>query len=98
MLTVDLTHIIHPDMPVYPGTEQPVFEAGTSLEIEGFLEKKISFFSHTGTHMDAPAHIIKNAKKQNTTVIIATHDNLEKHLFDKIYVIKNKNLELIKGK
>lgn len=63
MLTVDLTHIIHPDMPVYPGTEQPVFEAGTSLEVEGFLEKKISFFSHTGTHMDAPAHIIKNAKK-----------------------------------
>lgn len=43
------------------------------------------------------SQLIKNAKKQNTTVIIATHDNLEKHLFDKIYVIKNKNLELIKG-
>ena len=60
---IDLTHVIYPDMPVYPGTEQPIFEAGTSLEVEGFLEKKISFYSHTGTHMDAPAHIIKGAKK-----------------------------------
>ena len=59
---VDLTHVIHPKMPVYPGTEPPVFGEGTSLEKEGFLEKKISFFSHTGTHMDAPAHIIPLGK------------------------------------
>lgn len=67
-MIIDLTHIIHPNMPVYPGTEQPVFHKGTSIEEDGFLEKKVSFFSHTGTHMDAPAHIIK---KGNTL------DNLE---------------------
>ena len=61
-MLIDLTHVIHPDMPVYPGTEKPVFSDGTSLEKEGFLEKKISFFSHTGTHMDAPAHILKEGK------------------------------------
>ena len=44
------------------------------------------------------SQLIRNAKKQNMTVIVATHDNLEKHLFDKIYVIKNKTLELTKGK
>ena len=61
MIIVDLTHSISPDMPVYPGTEQPVFETGCTIEANGFLEKKMSFFSHTGTHMDAPAHMIKDA-------------------------------------
>lgn len=59
---IDLTHPIHEDMPVYPGTEQPVTSIGCSIEKDGFLEKKITFYSHTGTHMDAPAHMIKGGK------------------------------------
>jgi kynurenine formamidase len=47
-------------MPVYPGTEQPIFITGCSIEEIGFLEKKITMYSHTGTHVDAPAHLIKN--------------------------------------
>ena len=62
MKIIDLTHSISPDMPVYPGTEQPVFETGCTIEKNGFLEQKMSFFSHTGTHMDAPAHMIENGK------------------------------------
>ena len=49
-------------MPVYPGTEQPIFVTGCSLEEDGFLEKKMTMYSHTGTHVDAPAHLIKDAK------------------------------------
>ncbi len=60
MKLIDLTHMISPDMPVYPGTEQPVFFTGCSIEEDGFLEKKITLYSHTGTHMDAPAHLIKD--------------------------------------
>ena len=59
MKIIDLTHTIHPDMPVYPGTEPPVFQDANSLEEQGFIEKKITLYSHTGTHMDAPAHILK---------------------------------------
>jgi kynurenine formamidase len=59
MRLIDLTHSIAPDMPVYPGTEPPVFTTGCSLEEAGFLEKKITFYSHTGTHIDAPAHLLK---------------------------------------
>jgi len=59
MKPFDLTHPITPDMPVYPGTEPPVFTIGCSIDEAGFLEKKITFFSHTGTHIDAPAHLIK---------------------------------------
>ncbi len=60
MRIIDLTHTIHPGMPVYPGTEPPVFACGTSLERDGFIEKRITLFSHTGTHIDAPAHILKD--------------------------------------
>lgn len=57
MTVIDLTHAITPDMPVYPGTEKPVFMPANSYEKDGFKETKISFFTHTGTHMDPPAHL-----------------------------------------
>ena len=59
---IDLTHLISEGMPVYPGTEPPVLKTECTIEEIGFLEKKITLFSHTGTHMDAPAHLIKDAK------------------------------------
>jgi len=49
-------------MTVYPGTEPPVFTEGASIPRAGFRELKITLFSHTGTHLDAPAHILPNAK------------------------------------
>jgi arylformamidase len=58
---IDLTHTISPDMPFYPGTEPPVFSRPCTLESHGFVEQKITLYSHTGTHMDAPAHILKGA-------------------------------------
>jgi len=62
MKIIDLTHSISPNMPVYPGTEPPVFITGCSIDDISFLEKKITLYSHTGTHMDAPAHLIKGSK------------------------------------
>ena len=59
---IDLTHPISAGMPVYPGTEPPVLKTECTIDDIGFLEKKITLFSHTGTHMDSPAHLIKNAK------------------------------------
>jgi len=56
---IDLSHIINPDISVFPGTEKPVFER---KEIEGYPEVKITMYTHTATHMDAPIHIIKNAR------------------------------------
>ncbi|MBB6481564.1 cyclase family protein [Spirochaeta isovalerica] len=58
MKLIDLTHTLSEDMPVYPGTEKPVFLKGNTIEEDGFAEKKITMFSHTGTHMDAPAHLM----------------------------------------
>jgi arylformamidase len=62
MKIIDLSHTISPDIPVYPGTEPPTFFTASTIEGMGFLEKKITLYSHTGTHMDAPCHIIPGAK------------------------------------
>jgi len=59
MTYIDLTHKMSGDMPVYPGTEKPLFLTGNTLEKDGFAEKKITMFSHTGTHMDAPSHLME---------------------------------------
>jgi kynurenine formamidase len=61
MKIIDLSHIISPDMPVYPGTHSPVFSASFTIEKNGYAEKMISMESHTGTHVDAPAHMIKGS-------------------------------------
>ena len=61
MAVIDLSHPITADMPVYPGTAPPVIEISGTIEKEGFLEKKLTLFSHTGTHADAPAHVIEGA-------------------------------------
>lgn len=57
MQVIDLTHRIAPGMPVYPGTEPPVFERANTYEKDGFKETRISMYTHTGTHMDPPAHL-----------------------------------------
>ena len=57
MKVVDLTHVIEANMPVYPGTEPPTFEPANTYEKDGFKETRISMFTHTGTHMDPPAHL-----------------------------------------
>ena len=57
MKVIDLTQLISEDMPVYPGTEQPKLTVANTYEKDGFRETLITFYSHTGTHMDAPFHI-----------------------------------------
>ncbi|MGN0262298.1 MAG: cyclase family protein [Eggerthellaceae bacterium] len=62
MKIIDLTHTITEDMPVYPGTEPPRLSNASSIGKDGFKETLLTLFSHTGTHMDPPAHIFENGK------------------------------------
>lgn len=57
MKIIDLTQTITANMPVYPGTEGPKLEPASTYEKDGFKETLLTMYSHTGTHMDAPAHI-----------------------------------------
>ncbi|MBA2887645.1 kynurenine formamidase [Clostridium beijerinckii] len=64
MKVIDLTHTISENMPVYPGTEKPKLEVASTYEKDGFKETLLTMFSHTGTHMDSPAHLFS----QRTTL------------------------------
>lgn len=54
---IDLTHIIDADIPVFEGTEGPLFTQVCSYEEHGFRETLLQLYSHTGTHIDAPGHL-----------------------------------------
>ena len=58
MKIIDLTHDITENMPVYPNTERPRLKTTNTYEVDGFRETLLTLGSHTGTHIDAPAHII----------------------------------------
>ncbi len=57
MRVIDLTRTISNTTPVYPGTEAPSLYVASTYEESGFKETFLRFYSHTGTHMDAPNHI-----------------------------------------
>ena len=57
MKIIDLTHPITESMPMYPGTDAPKLQVAHSYKDFGFMETLISLYSHTGTHIDAPAHL-----------------------------------------
>jgi arylformamidase len=63
MRVIDLSHDLEADMPLYPGTPAPRFEETASIDTDGYREKRISLCVHTGTHVDAPAHLIRGAKQ-----------------------------------
>ena len=62
MQIFDLTHTIREDMPVYPGTRPPQLSTAFSYEKYGFRETLLTMLTHTGTHIDAPAHLYADKK------------------------------------
>ena len=60
MKVIDLTHTIKEGMPVFPGTESPELLPSNSYEKDGFKETLLKMTTHTGTHMDPPAHLYEN--------------------------------------
>ena len=62
MRFIDLSHPIRENMPLYPGTPPVRIEQLRRIDTDGYREKRITFTTHTGTHVDAPAHILENGK------------------------------------
>jgi arylformamidase len=65
MKIVDLSHILEESMYTFPGTEKPVFRESYTIEHHGYSEHSLSLTTHTGTHLDAPSHLLKDGKKVN---------------------------------
>ncbi|MFH1136013.1 MAG: cyclase family protein [Pseudomonadota bacterium] len=58
MKVFDLSHEFRNGMPVYPGDSPPSIIDQATLEKDHYNQKLLTFGSHTGTHLDAPAHLI----------------------------------------
>ncbi|MDO4628457.1 MAG: cyclase family protein [Planctomycetia bacterium] len=61
----DLTREISPESVPYPGDPPVVFTAETEIERDSFRLRNLSFSSHIGTHIDAPAHVFSEGKCLN---------------------------------
>lgn len=62
MKLIDLSVPITEDMPVYPGDPHVIIKPAGNLQKDGFEDHYLSVGTHAGTHIDAPRHMIENAK------------------------------------
>ncbi|MBE6055063.1 MAG: cyclase family protein [Clostridium sartagoforme] len=62
MKVIDLSHAINSNMSTY--TKDEKFESYdiASIEKDGYNEKSLKLCTHTGTHIDAPSHMINKGK------------------------------------
>ena len=51
---IDLSHAIHPNIPIWPGDPAPEFETVSQIEKSGYFLRKFSIGEHSGTHINAP--------------------------------------------
>ena len=58
----DLTALLETHMPVWPTSPLPVFEPVGITARDGYAMERVSCFSHTGTHLDAPYHFLEEGR------------------------------------
>lgn len=57
---VDLSHPIHPHMPLWTGDPPVEFEAIAQIPSDGYYLRRFSMGEHSGTHMNAPNSFFTN--------------------------------------
>lgn len=57
-MIIDLTHLIHDGMPVYPGDAETVLEQSKQMSQDGYNNHQLSINMHAGTHIDGPMHLL----------------------------------------
>ncbi len=58
MQVIDLSHVLTPGMPVFPGSPKAGLERIANIEKEGYTETRLKITTHTGTHIDCGLHMI----------------------------------------
>jgi kynurenine formamidase len=86
---IDLTMPIDEKTPVFPGDPKPQFQQIATIQDNGWNEKRLTFNSHFGTHIDAPFHMLEDGKKLSDypietfvgeAVVISLDDEFPKNL------------------
>ncbi len=63
MKPIDLSLTISESIPSFPGSPTPHFIDWSDIEHDGYNLELLFLSSHTGTHLDAPYHFVKNGLK-----------------------------------
>jgi len=63
MASYDLSQPISDGMPVYPGDPPVGLKQLATVETDGYAQTSLGIDSHTGTHIDAPAHMITGGRR-----------------------------------
>ena len=58
MRVVDLTQPLDPATVMWPGAPAPTAETILTVAHDGFYNRRVSFMEHSGTHFDAPCHMV----------------------------------------
>lgn len=61
MRVVDLTQPLSPGTVMWPGAPAPEFETILTVDPDGFYNRRLTLVEHTGTHFDAPCHMVDGA-------------------------------------
>lgn len=59
---IDLSVAINEKTPVYPGDPTVKITRAGVIQNDGYQDHYISIGTHAGTHVDAPSHMLENAK------------------------------------
>jgi arylformamidase len=59
---IDISMKIEEGMPVYPGNPEPEIEMYREIPEDSTTESRICIGSHTGSHVDAPEHVMEDSK------------------------------------
>jgi kynurenine formamidase len=62
MRVVDLTQPLHAGTVMWPGAPAPTAETILTVAHDGFYNRKVSFMEHSGTHFDAPCHMVEGTQ------------------------------------
>ena len=62
MRVVDLTQPLDERTVMWPGAPAPTAETVLTVAHDGFYNRKVSFMEHSGTHFDAPSHMVEGMK------------------------------------
>ena len=63
MEVIDLSHTIHDEIQIYPGDPLPSISQGLTHETDHCNVDLLKLGSHTGTHIDAPYHFLKDGQR-----------------------------------
>jgi len=63
MKPIDLTLTISKSIPSFPGSPKPQFILWSDIKDDGYNLELLFLSSHTGTHIDAPYHFVKDGMK-----------------------------------